>query len=431
MGKSLAEKLKTNLGLKILSVLISIVIWYAVVRVNDPVITRSFTVNVTFTNETYIKSGKQTFTVDSAYNTVIVYVKGNRSEIRGIEASDITVTADLTQIVSMDTTPVMVPLTVSCGDLDPTSLTLSRTAIPITIEDIASKELPVTVDAGDSTPAQNYEVGTTSANPTNITISGPESTIDDIDSAVATIDVSGLTQDSTVEGTLHLYDKSQDEILSETVENEITFDTGSEKISVYVDLWERVSDISLDVQYSGEPKDGYQVSGVSTVPETLTVVGDDDALSTLQANGNKITIPADEISIEGYSSDVTKEIDLSEILTGNLRIASTSSETVTVTITILAEDTKELNIDVDKISINNLSSDLTVTYDQTELTIRVRGMKSKLDQVTADNVTASIDLSGYGEGDYTVPVTITLPDGTELAEDVTIALHVKKSANSS
>lgn len=428
MLKKLPENIRNNFGLKVLSVLISIVIWYAVVRVNDPVITRSFTVNVTFTNQTYIQSGKQTYTVDDNYNSVIVYIKGNRSSIKDIETSDITVTADLTQIVSMDTTPVMVPLTVSCDGVDPANITLSRTAIPIVIEDIASKELPVTVDTGDTTPGKNYEVGTTTVDPEKIVISGPESMINSIDSAVAEIDVTGMTQDGDVSGSVSLYDKSQNEISQETIDNEIAFDTGSQDVTVTVDLWQKQSDVALDVQYSGDPADGYQVSSITTVPETITVAGDDDALNALSAAGNKITIPSDYISVDGATDDVTKEIDLSEIITGNMRVASTSSETVTVTITVLPENTKEINLDVDKIAINNLSSDLTVTYDQTELTIRVKGTKNNLSSVTADSISASVDLSGYTEGDYTVSVSVTLPEGITLSEDATIQLHIKQSA---
>lgn len=428
MQRKIPKIISNNFGLKVISVLVSIVIWYAVVRVNDPVITRSFTVSVTFTNQTYIQSGKQTYTVDDSYNTVIVYIKGNRSAIRGIQTSDITVTADLTQIVSMDTTPVMVPLTVTCSGVDAADISLSRTAVPITIENIASKELPVTVDTDDTVPGKNFEVGTATADPEKIVISGPESTINSIDSAVATIDVTDMTEDSTVSGTIHLYDKSQNEISQETIDNEITFDTGSQEVSVAVDLWLKQSDVSIEVNYSGQPKSGYQVSSISTVPETITVVGDDDALANLTNNGNKITIPDSYISVDGASDDVTAEIDLADVITGNMRVAETASQTVTVTITILPVNTKEIALDVDSITINNLGENLTVTYDQTELTIRVQGTEKQLNELTADSVTASVDLSGYTEGDYTVPVSVTLPSGTSLSEDVTILLHVKQSA---
>jgi YbbR domain-containing protein len=428
MQKKIPTQLSNNFALKLVSVLISIIIWYAVVRVNDPVITRSFQIPVTYTNQTYIQSGKQTFTVDDSYNSVIVYVRGNRSAIRDIDTSDITVTADLTQVVSLDTSPVMVPLSVTCTGVDRSNLTLSRTAIPITIESIASKELPISVDEGDTTPDKNYEVGQTTVNPEKIVVSGPESMINRIDSAVAEIDVTGMSQDSTVTGTVKLYNKSQEEISQETIDNELTFDTGSQEVSVAVDLWRKQSDVALDVKYYGSPKYGYQVTDVTTVPETITVVGDDDALTDLTNAGNRITIPADFISVSGATDDVTKEIDLSEVISGNLRVAESSSETVTVTVTILPEDTKELSLDVDAIAIQNLSSSLTVTYDTTELKIRVRGTQSALNKISSEDVTASVNLSGYTEGDYTVPVSVTLPDNIELSEDATILLHVKQSA---
>jgi YbbR domain-containing protein len=125
--------IKDNLGLKLLSVLIAIVIWYVVVEVNDPIETASFTVKVTVANETYIANGKQIYHIDDDYKTVTAYIKSNRSTLKKITADQITVTADLTQIVDIKREPVMVPLTASRQGINPANITLSRTAIPITI----------------------------------------------------------------------------------------------------------------------------------------------------------------------------------------------------------------------------------------------------------------------------------------------------------
>ncbi len=60
MKKKILKKLLNNLPLKILSILISIVIWYVVVSVNDPIVKERFDVPVQVTNEAYIAAGKKT-----------------------------------------------------------------------------------------------------------------------------------------------------------------------------------------------------------------------------------------------------------------------------------------------------------------------------------------------------------------------------------
>ena len=106
MKKKILKKLLNNLPLKILSILIAIVIWYVVVSVNDPIVKERFDVPVQVTNEAYIAAGKKTYQIAEEYQTVTVTVTDNNSVVSRLKASDITVTADLTQIVTMDTNPV-------------------------------------------------------------------------------------------------------------------------------------------------------------------------------------------------------------------------------------------------------------------------------------------------------------------------------------
>ena len=102
MKKKILKKLLNNLPLKILSILIAIVIWYVVVSVNDPIVKERFDVPVQVTNEAYIAAGKKTYQIEEEYQTVTVTVTDNNSVVSRLKASDITVTADLTQIVTRD-----------------------------------------------------------------------------------------------------------------------------------------------------------------------------------------------------------------------------------------------------------------------------------------------------------------------------------------
>ncbi|MGN0362001.1 MAG: YbbR-like domain-containing protein [Bilifractor sp.] len=428
MARRILNSLRSNIGYKLLALLIAIVIWYAVVDTNDPVETASYSVHVTVTNESYISNGKQIYMIEDQYKTVTVYVKGNRSVLKNITADDITVTADLTQIVDLNRDPVMVPLTVSVPGISNTDVTLSRTTIPITIEDVASKEFAVSVDVGSSVPGSSYEVGTTTPNPEKIVINGPESIINEIDTVVAKIDVTGMTQDGNRKAELEIMDKSGEALSQETIQDDLVFDGGVPDVSVYVDLWKKQSGVALKVEYSGEPAEGYNVSGVSTTPETVTVVGTDEALQNLADDGNVITIPEGYVSVSDASSDVTAEVELSDVLPDGLRLSSSTAGTVTVTVTILSDETKEFSIDVDDIATNNLASNLTVSYDQTSLQVRLNGAGSVIDKLKTSDIKAYIDLKGKGTGDYTVDVSFSLPTGVTLDDAVQIPIHLKEKA---
>ncbi len=428
MLKKILFALKSNLGLKFLSVVIAVVIWYAVVNVNDPVETNSYSVRVTVTNESYIASGKQVYSIDDNYKTVTAYVKGNRSTLNNISSDDITVTADLTQIVSLDTDPVMVPLSVSCPNVSAGNITLSRQAIPINIENVASKTLPVSVSRGDSVPGSQYEVGTMTPDPETIVINGPESIVNNIASVVAQIDVTGMTRDGTRNATLQFLDQNGVALSEDTVNDDLSFDGDISEVTVSVDLWKKVNDVALDVDYAGTPASGYNVENVTTTPETISVVGNDEALRKLAENNNTITLEDSSITVQGADSDLSFDVQISNSLPDGLRLTENEADAVTVSITILSDETKELHVDVDNITTQNLDSTQTVSYDTTDITVRITGPTADIDDLTASDLSVSINLNGLKSGDFSVPISVNnLPDGVT-ADLQNIMVHLKDKA---
>ena len=428
MIKKLLKRLENNLLLKLLSVLIAIVIWYVVVSGNDPVETQSYNVKITVANDTYIANGKQIYRIDDSYKSTTVYLRGNRSVLRDISSEDITVTADLTQIVDMERDPVMVPLAASCRGISAANITMARTAIPIQIENIARKVFPVVVDSGNSSPGKDYEIGRMTANPEQIAINGPESIINGIESVIARIDVTGMTADGTKKATLRLLDSSQNQISQVTIDDDLTFVGGEPNVTVAVDLWRKQGGVSFNVEFDGKPQDGYHIASWSTTPETITVVGTDAALARLSENDNKITIPSSMISVAGMSHDFSQEINLDDILPADIRAAENTSDTVTVNVTILSDESRVVTLDVDNIELLNLPGSLVVSYDQADIDVRIRGEGTLVNKVTPAAIKASIDLGGLGAGDHMVPVTLVLPDEISLVEPVSVEIHLKEAA---
>lgn len=436
------EKILNNLPLKIISIIIAIIIWYVVTSVSDPIVTRTFSdIPVQITNASYIAEGRKTYQVSEQYQSIAVSIKGNRSVVNGVTADDITVTADLTQIVTMDTDPVYVPVTAVCSGISSNSNVTIHTqtaTIPIEIEDVDSAQFPISVDVGDTQPAKEYEIGEQTADPDTITISGPESLIQKISSVVAKVDVSGMSQSGTVKGTLVVIDKNLDE-MSETQMNFLTFETGSREVDVNIVLWRKQTGIQLEAEYTGTPEHGYQVTDITTTPEEITVAGSDEALSALAANGNKLTIPAELINIDGQSSDTDITVDIGDVLNDDSDMMITSSaETVTVHVSILPNGSQEYQLDVDQIQRKNLGSNLTVQYDQTQIPVRIKASDEDLETFDISQVTASIDFSGLSAGDYQVPVRIDLPDDYELVSggddengEATVTVHLREKTDTS
>ena len=393
MKKKILKKLLNNLPLKILSILIAIVIWYVVVSVNDPIVKERFDVPVQVTNEAYIAAGKKTYQIAEEYQTVTVTVTDNNSVVSRLKASDITVTADLTQIVTMDTNPVYVPIKAACSMVKQEKLSTVTATIPVEIEDVDSEKFPITIDAGNTKPAKDYEVGTMTSDPESITISGPTSLINKISSVVAKVDVTNMRNSGTVTADLMIIDKNQDEMPESQMEF-LNFDSGSPQVDVDIELWRRVSGIKLSALYSGTPADGYQIKNIYTTPEEITVVGSEEALAKLADEGNTIEIPEDYTSVAGQRSDVETTVDLSDVLADvtDLKVSSSSSASVTVHVTVMPNESREFELDVDQIETGNLQSTYTVLYDQTQLAIRIKASDKNLAKLD----TSQINVVGAG-----------------------------------
>ena len=417
------KKLTNNLLLKILSLAIALAIWLLVANINDPVVVTSYDVPVTIQNSAYLESGGKTYQVLEQQQMVTVILRGNSSVVEN-RTGDIQAVADLTQIVDMDTTPVMVPVTATCDRVAAEDISVVPAAIGIEIEDMVSKDFTITVTAGDTTPSADYEVGTMEANPEKVTITGPESLIDKIDRVMAEVNTTTMNEDTTITSRLIIYDKNQD-TLDETEMNYLKFDIGQPVVDIHVDLWRVRGDIQLAVNYSGSPAPGYQVGDVTITPSTISVAGTDEALAQLAVEGNTIEIPADAVVLDGQDSDVETRLTLSEYMPDDLVVAN-NVETAIVNVSIIPEGSQEFRVATRDITIENLDDKLRLVFDTDSVTVRVRETGGQINDLTADEISLSADMKDRGAGDYEIQLEADLPDGYELLVPVKTLVHVSE-----
>ncbi len=85
-----------------------------------------------------------------------------------------------------------------------------------------------------------------------------------------------------------------------------------------------------------------------------------------------------------------------------------------ITVNISLDNVSDKDIGNVAIETKNLGSEYKVSAVSSEdsfVQVNVKGVSSVIDQITADNVNAYIDLQGYTEGEYEVDVNV---EGTDL-----------------
>ena len=111
------RKITDNIPLKIMSVAIAVVLWLIVVNIDNPTGTNYYTLNdVELINKEYVESsdtiGKMCMP-EQNQDSIKVAITATKKIRDKIKVTDISAVADLQQAVSLDTNPVMVPITVT------------------------------------------------------------------------------------------------------------------------------------------------------------------------------------------------------------------------------------------------------------------------------------------------------------------------------
>lgn len=416
------KKVGNNLSLKILSLVIAILVWLLVVNVDNPIGTKSFVItDVQLLNEAYIDADGKMCMQDEEQVPIRVTIKAQRKILDRLSVNDIRAVADLQQAVSLNTDPVMVPITVSCDKVSADNIEVSPQNLSLHIEDKDTQEFVVNVTTNNTKPDRGYEIGSLTSNPEKIKITGPTSLINKIDKVNASIDVDGATEDVTQETDVKIIDKNGEEF----TDSDMSYLNVS-KVYVNARLWKVQTNVKISAKYSGTPSDGYQVESVSTTPNVISVAGSEDALNSLKEQNNTIWLPESVADISGRNSDFEVKINISDYLPDGVKLTSDSSEDVFVRVNILPEGSTVCEVPTKNIVVNNSPDGMQVAFDTAKIEVRVKKTEDTLEDLTESDIKASIDLSGMEEGSYEVPVSIEIPKGYELVDDVTTGVEVSK-----
>lgn len=416
--------------LKVLSLIIAILIWLLVRNVDDPIVVRTFyEIPVSIENASYLAENLEIPLLVDGKDTVKVRVKGARSVVSKLKKEDIKAVADMTQIISKDTTPIMVPVEVTGTGISDSDFIVRPRNIQVDIEKQKSVEKTIAVSTGDTQPDKDYEIGNLKANPEKVTISGPETIINKIDKVVALIDVTGRKESNIeIKSQLKIYDKNLDELSPKQLEYLNIKEISDNTIRIQAQFWKVKQNVKIKAEYSGEPKRGYEVDSINLVPDTISVAGTDEALKKLEQEGNTLEIPGKYIDVTDKAGDFEQNIDLSELLPEDLKLVRDLNSSVIATVKILPYNSRDYEVSVTQIEADNKAEDLDLVFQDEQITIRAKAKEQDLDSLSAANIQVQIDLSGYGEGEYEVPVTVTLPGGYELVESIKVKVKLVPGA---
>ena len=409
------KRLTVNFGLKILAFFIALFMWLIVVNIDDPVTDKTYTgIPVQVINEEVVTSANRTYQIVDDTQEVSVTVTAQRSVLNDIKAEDIVAIADMKEM-SLGT---QIPIEVKIEGYKYDSAVSNPRNLQIQIDDEAKNNFPITPTTL-GTVREGYVIGELKANPEKVTIRGPKTVIDSINRVVAEVDVSGLSSDTEVEARLVLYDANNNVIDQSLLANNL----GKEGLSVDVKL-HQIKSVKVELDTSMvTAADGYKISEISVEPQEVRISGSKSALARV----TEISVPASALTAVNLTQRTERSIDISQYLPEDVSLVDENADNVVVTIAVEKPGAKNFEVSTSSITVNNLDSNLELSYGSVvDLEIQIKGPDATLNTFSIAKK-VSIDLKDYTTpGTYTVPVSVELPSGCSLVNEVSVEVILEE-----
>lgn len=414
MLTKLKMSLTNNIGLKFLAVLIALVLWLAIVNVNDP--EKTITVSnipISVTNENAITSRDMVYNVKSEQYLNIT-VSGKRSIVSNLSAEDFRATASLKELSKVNSIPVDVTTKNASLGRKITIVKQSAQTILVDVENVEEKDFTDLVVEYTGKVADGYVAGLSSMSTDEVTVKAPTSIIDKIKKVAVRCSLDGTNTNISKKCPVILYDKNDKEIKSDEIE------LSDKKIRVNVNVLraKQVPISTINKDELGKPSDGYVVDDVILSSDSITVYGSEESLDSIESLDIQ-----DDIDVSDAKGDVTQNIDVTGKLPKGLSVSGES--TITVKVLIKKLITRTFEYDASEVSLNDLSSDLDVQLVTKKVKVTLQGEEEVISQLTKDDMAISADLGKVKEGTTTVHVDVAVPDNTTLMNNVTIKIKAK------
>lgn len=376
-----------------LSIILAFVLWLVIITQENPMRERTFTnltLNVNMEN-TFVSENGMNIVGDISSQKFSVVVRGPSYVVSSLRPEDLTVYVSAASVDEPGQYKLDVVATRSSTNYE--VLSVSPSTVKLEFDYFDTKEFSVKADAKGATAVNGLiaEPGIVSGIEGDVlTVTGPRSKLNQIASVVAVCDVNRvLSATETFDAEINLFDESGKKISLENIS------LNAENVKVKVPISKKKT-VSVVADFTNLPN-GFDKSTIKYAIDhaKVDIIGNPDVIDKI----TKINLSAIDVSQISLSN---KEFVVTPKLPEGVRLVD-NFETFNVSINTTGYIEK--TITVTQVKAVNLKSGLKSTQT-TIRNVKICGPKAAVNKITADLLTANVDLLDKGEGLHSLVVSM-------------------------
>lgn len=380
-------RLPIDPGRAVLSVVLSTVLYFFVVSETNPEAVRvtDFTINPQVVNA---PSG---LVVTDRPPPVRLRVQAPQDVLNRLDPQSFTAQVDAAGAQAGEHS---LPVRIQSTNPDIQSVTAEPAQVTLHLEPVEERNIPVRVVLSGQVPF-GYQVGTATADPSQVTVSGAASLVNQAAAAIVTLNV-----DRATVAVNSSYAPSVVDGLSNPLQG-LTLNPPSVRVNVPISQQTQYKQVGIRPVITGVPATGYLVQPVVVEPATATVAGDPNVLQGISF------VDTQPIDVSGISSTVVRKVGL---VAPSQTLLLQPDQTVVATIRVTPLPlTQTFRVTP---SVINVPQGLTVASAPTLVSLTITGPAPDLGKLSASDFQVVLDASGKGAGTTALkPKVQNVPSG--------------------
>ncbi len=382
------QRVINNLGSGILALALATIVWIVAVNEENPISEGVFKEPVPIQ---VVNKADNLYLYGDVTEQVQVRIRAPRTSWNSLTTAKFEATIDL---AGLPPGRHDLPIQVTCADRAVRIMEVSPATRLVRLELITDRWVSVQVNVLGN-PALGYTRRTHTLTPDQVKVSGPESMVAQVESAVADLYLRGDEKD-TQEKELHLSprDANDDPV------GWVKLEPPTVTVRVPIEQEHGFKEVAVRATITGQVGSGYWVSNVSVEPATVTVIGSPTALENIPGY-----VETTAIDVGGAEENISQQVPLA--LPNGVSVLGEQAVLVKINVTAIQGG---LTVQRELV-IQGLAEGYQSRASPETVDVILSGPLPKLDTLRPGDVVVILNLYGLEAGTHKVKPTVLVPEG--------------------